>query len=157
MLFTKFSYCENVQLLWKNLQCPIKSDKNFVLFSNFGATGIFSISESSLGKLSKWMLLTSDGFCADFPPSRPLQYWQNSRTARWRRRRTTRGCRSCSSSCSTTCPATWRQGCGSAFISSGSGSGSGSSMLGWIPVRIQYGSRALMTKNWQKITAEKKN
>ncbi len=39
------------------------------------------------------------------------------------------------------------QGCGSAFISSGS------SILGWIPIRIQYGSRALMTKNWKKITA----
>ncbi len=84
------------------------------------------------------------------------QCWQSSSRAgrRWRRR-TTRGCRSCSSSCSTTCPATWRQGCGSAFISSGSGSGS--SILGWIPIRIriQSGSRALMSKNWQKITAEK--
>ena len=47
-------------------------------------------------------------------------------------------------------------GCGSAFISSGSGSRS--SNLGWIPIRIwiQSGSRALMTKNWKKITAEKK-
>ncbi len=44
------------------------------------------------------------------------------------------------------------QGCGSAFISSGSGS----SILGWIPIRIQSGSRALMTKNWKKITADKK-
>ncbi len=46
------------------------------------------------------------------------------------------------------------QGCRSAFISSGSGS----SILGWIPIRIriQYGSRALMTKKWKKITAEKK-
>ncbi len=45
------------------------------------------------------------------------------------------------------------QGCGSAFISSGS------SILGWIPIRIriQSGSRALMTKNWRKkITAGKK-
>jgi hypothetical protein len=39
---------------------------------------------------------------------------------------------------------TW-QGCGSAFISSGSGS----SILGWIPMRFQ-------SKNWQNITAEKK-
>ncbi len=42
----------------------------------------------------------------------------------------------------------WKgQGCGSAFISSGSGS----SILGWIPIRIQYGSgsRAFMTKNWE--------
>ncbi len=82
------------------------------------------------------------------------QCWQSSRTAG--RRRTTRGCRSCSSSCSTTCPATWRQGCGSAFISSGSGSGSSS--LGWIWYRSGSGSgsRALMSKNWQKITAGKK-
>ncbi len=36
------------------------------------------------------------------------------------------------------------QGCGSAFISSGS------SILGWIPIRIRSGSRALMTKNWRK-------
>ncbi len=36
------------------------------------------------------------------------------------------------------------QGCGSVFIFYGSGSG----------VRIQYGSRALMTKNWKKITTE---
>ncbi len=45
------------------------------------------------------------------------------------------------------------QGCGSAFVSSGSGS----SILGRIRIRIriQYGSRALMTKNWKKITAEK--
>ncbi len=49
---------------------------------------------------------------------------------------------------------TYRQGCGSAFIPSGSGS----SILGWIRIRIQYGSgsRALMTKDWKKITAEKK-
>ncbi len=41
-----------------------------------------------------------------------------------------------------------RQGCGSALISSGSGS----SILGWTPIRIriQSGSRALMTKNLQK-------
>ncbi len=46
----------------------------------------------------------------------------------------------------------YMQSCGSAFISSGSGS----SILGWIPIRIriQSGSRALMTKNWKKITAE---
>ncbi len=46
-----------------------------------------------------------------------------------------------------------KQGCGSAFISSGSGS----SILGWTHIRIQYesGSRALMTKNWKKITTEK--
>ncbi len=47
------------------------------------------------------------------------------------------------------------QGCGSAFISSGSGS----SILSRIPIRIriQSGSRALMTKNWRrKITAGKK-
>ncbi len=39
-----------------------------------------------------------------------------------------------------------------------SGSGSGSRVWGWIPIRIriQSGSRALMTKNWKKITAEKK-
>ncbi len=37
-------------------------------------------------------------------------------------------------------------------------SGSGSSVGGWRPIRIriQSGSRALMTKNWKKITAEKK-
>ncbi len=36
------------------------------------------------------------------------------------------------------------------------GSGSGSSILGWplIRIRIQSGSRAFMTKNWKKITAE---
>ncbi len=44
------------------------------------------------------------------------------------------------------------QGCGSAFISSGSGS----SIFGWIPFRIQYGSRALMTKNWKKLQVKKK-
>jgi hypothetical protein len=38
------------------------------------------------------------------------------------------------------------QGCGSAFISSWSGS----SVLGWIPIRIQSGSGALMTKNLRK-------
>ncbi len=38
------------------------------------------------------------------------------------------------------------QGCGSAFISSGSGS----SILGWIPIRIQSGFRALITKNLKK-------
>ncbi len=40
-----------------------------------------------------------------------------------------------------------KQGCGSAFISFGSGS----SILGWIPIRIriQSGSRSLMTKNWK--------
>ncbi len=47
------------------------------------------------------------------------------------------------------------QGCGFVFISSGSGS----SILGWTPIqiriRIQSGSRALMTKNCKKITAEK--
>jgi hypothetical protein len=46
------------------------------------------------------------------------------------------------------------QGFGSVFIFYGSGSrGSG-----WRPIRIriQSGSRALMTKNWKKITAEKK-
>ncbi len=40
------------------------------------------------------------------------------------------------------------QGCGSAFISSGS------SISGWIRIRIQY--RALMTKNWKKIQLLKK-
>ncbi len=46
------------------------------------------------------------------------------------------------------------QGCGSAFISSGSGS----SILGWIPIqiRIQSGSRAFMTKNWKKLQLKKK-
>ncbi len=46
------------------------------------------------------------------------------------------------------------QGCGSVFIFSGSGSRS----LCWRPIRIRIrihcGSRALMTKNWKKITAE---
>ncbi len=44
----------------------------------------------------------------------------------------------------------WSQGCGSAFISSRSGSSS--SILGWIPIqiRIQSGSRALMTKDLKK-------
>jgi hypothetical protein len=43
---------------------------------------------------------------------------------------------------------------GSVFIFSGSGS----RVWGWRPIRIriQSGSRALMTKNWKKITAEKK-
>ncbi len=44
------------------------------------------------------------------------------------------------------------QGCGSVFIFYGSGS-----RAWWrrpIRIRIQYGSRALMTKNWKKITAE---
>ncbi len=45
------------------------------------------------------------------------------------------------------------QGCGPAFISPGSGS----SILGWILIRIQCGSRALMTKNWKKIQLKKKN
>jgi hypothetical protein len=53
-----------------------------------------------------------------------------------------------------------RQGCGSAFISSGSGS----SILGWIPIRIQYWSGSGSSPNpgllWPKIekkfTAEKK-
>ncbi len=57
------------------------------------------------------------------------------------------------------CPASLAshdQGCESVFISSGSGS----SILGWTPiqirirVRIQSGSRALMTKNRKKITSE---
>ncbi len=41
------------------------------------------------------------------------------------------------------------QGCGSVFIFSGSGS----RVWYWSPIRIriQYGSRALMTKNWKKI------
>jgi hypothetical protein len=47
------------------------------------------------------------------------------------------------------------QGCGSIFIFSGSGS----RVWGWRPIRIririQSGSRALMTKNWKKITVEK--
>ncbi len=45
------------------------------------------------------------------------------------------------------------QGCGSAFISSGSGS----SILGWIPIRIRIlsGSRALMTKKWKKLKLKK--
>ncbi len=48
------------------------------------------------------------------------------------------------------------QGFGSVFIFSGSGSGSRG--WGWRPIRIriQSGSRALMTKNWKKMTAEKK-
>ncbi len=48
---------------------------------------------------------------------------------------------------------TFNQGFGSAFI----WSGSGASVWGWRPIRIriQSGSRALMTKNWKKITAEK--
>ncbi len=50
------------------------------------------------------------------------------------------------------------QGFGSVFIFYGSGSGSRGS--GWRPIRIririQSGSRAFMTKNWKKITAEKK-
>ncbi len=48
---------------------------------------------------------------------------------------------------------TYYQGCGSAFI------WSGSSILGWIPIRfrIKSGSRVLMTKNGKKFTAEKKN
>ncbi len=46
----------------------------------------------------------------------------------------------------------FHQGCGSAFISSGSGS----SILGWIPIRIRIQGFNLMTKNWKKITAEKK-
>ncbi len=46
------------------------------------------------------------------------------------------------------------QGCGSAFISSGSGSWSRSSILDWIPIRIriQFGSRNKI----EKITAGKK-
>ena len=48
------------------------------------------------------------------------------------------------------------QGCGSVFIFYGSGSGS--RVWCWRPfrirIRIQYGSRVLMTKNWKKITAE---
>ncbi len=45
-----------------------------------------------------------------------------------------------------------RQGCGSAFISSRS------SILGWKPIRIriQSGSRALMTKIWKKLQLKKK-
>ncbi len=50
------------------------------------------------------------------------------------------------------------QGCGSVLIFSGFGSGSGSRVWCWRPfrirIRIQYGSRVLMTKNWKKITAE---
>ncbi len=48
----------------------------------------------------------------------------------------------------------FNQGCGFVFIFSGSGSGS--RVWCWRPIRIriQYGSRALMTKNWKKITAE---
>ncbi len=46
------------------------------------------------------------------------------------------------------------QGCGSVFIFSGSGS----RVWCWRPIRIririEYGSRALMTKNWKKNTAE---
>jgi len=44
------------------------------------------------------------------------------------------------------------QGCGSVFIFSGSGY----RVWGWIPIRIriQSGSRALMSKNWKKNTAE---
>ncbi len=40
------------------------------------------------------------------------------------------------------------QGFGSVFI--WYGSGSGSSILGWIPIWIQSGSRVLMTENWEK-------
>ncbi len=45
------------------------------------------------------------------------------------------------------------QGCGSAFIPSGSGS----SILGWIPIRIriQYGSKLLMTKYRKKLQLKK--
>ncbi len=32
---------------------------------------------------------------------------------------------------------------------------SGCRILGWIPIRIQFGSRVLMTNNWKKITPEK--
>jgi hypothetical protein len=50
---------------------------------------------------------------------------------------------------------TFRQGCGSAFISSGSGS----SISGWTPIRIririQSGSRALMNKNWKNYSWKK--
>ncbi len=52
-------------------------------------------------------------------------------------------------------PTSW-QGCGSVFIFYGSGSRAWC----WRPIRIQiriwiqYGSRALITKNWKKITAE---
>ncbi len=34
-------------------------------------------------------------------------------------------------------------------------SASGSSISGWIPIRIQSGSRVLRTKNWKKFTAER--
>ncbi len=46
------------------------------------------------------------------------------------------------------------QGCGSASISSGSGS----SIVGWTPIRIriQSGSKALMTKNWKKKKLQQK-
>ncbi len=46
------------------------------------------------------------------------------------------------------------QGCGSVFIFYGSGSGSRAWCWRPIRIRIQYGSWALMTKNWKKITAE---
>jgi hypothetical protein len=49
---------------------------------------------------------------------------------------------------------TFCQGCGFIFI--WYESGSGSSILGWIPIRIQSGSRVLMTKNCKKFTAGKK-
>ncbi len=47
---------------------------------------------------------------------------------------------------------TLKPGFGSVFI----WSGSGSSILGWIPIRIQSGSRVFTTKNVKKFTAEKK-
>ncbi len=49
-------------------------------------------------------------------------------------------------------PKSQNQCFGSGFIDSGSGS----SILGWVPIRIQSRSRVLMTKNWKKCKAGKK-
>ncbi len=79
------------------------------------------------------------------------------RWTRWRRRSgaSSPGYSPPPSAPNTTPGESLKQGCESAFISSGSGS----SIFGWIPIRIriQYGSRALITKNLKKITAKKLN
>jgi hypothetical protein len=49
-------------------------------------------------------------------------------------------------------PSVAYQGFGSVFTSYGSGS----SILGWIPIRIQSRSRVNMTKKWEKFITEKK-
>ncbi len=64
-LFTKFVTAKMSILFEKNLQCPLKSDKNFVLFSNFGATGIFFFFWIFFGKSTKLLCL--------FLPSRPYR------------------------------------------------------------------------------------